>query len=322
MGALEFEPATQGPPLSSRSLEVARLVELANKVLDDRKGLGGVFAGADDRKMIEDILRVGTSAGGARAKAVLAWNPKTNEFRSGQIDADPAFEHWLMKFDGVANNRDRELADPMGFGRIEFAYYLMATAAGVEMSECRLHHEGGRAHFMTHRFDRTATGGKRHMQSLGAIAHYDYNQPASYAYEQAINVIRRLGLPAHDLEQQTLRALFNVIARNHDDHVKNIAFLMNRNGQWRLSPAFDISYAYDPNGAWTSQHQMSVNNKRENFERADLLALAKTAGIKQARADEMMEKVQKAVSNWAAFASRAGVPDERTAQIAKTHRQF
>jgi len=322
MGALEFEPAMQGPPSSSRSLEVARLVELANKVLDDRMGLGGVFAGADDRKVIEDILRVGTSAGGARAKAVLAWNPKTNEFRSGQIDADPAFEHWLMKFDGVANNRDRELTDPMGFGRIEFAYYLMATAAGVEMSECRLHHEGGRAHFMTQRFDRTATGGKRHMQSLGAIAHYDYNQPASYAYEQAINVIRRLGLPAHDLEQQTLRALFNVIARNHDDHVKNIAFLMNRNGQWRLSPAFDISYAYDPNGAWTSQHQMSVNNKRENFERADLLALAKTAGIKHARADEMMEKVQKAVSNWAAFASRAGVPDERAAQIAKTHRKF
>ena len=176
--------------------------------------------------MIEDILRVGTSAGGARSKAILAWNPKTNEFRSGQVDAKEGFEDWLMKFDGVTNNLNPELSNPSGYGKIEYAYHLMAVEAGIKMAACRLHHEGGRSHFMTRRFDRTATGAKLHMQSLGAIAHYDYNQPASYSYEQAIQVVRRLGLPRDDLDQQVLRAIFNAVGRNPDDHVKNIAFLM------------------------------------------------------------------------------------------------
>ena len=320
MGALEFEPAALGPPTSTNAVEVAKLVDLANQILDERASLGGVFTDGDDREVIEDILRVGTSAGGARAKAIFAWNPETNEFRSGQVDVEAGFEHWLMKFDGVSNNRDKELADPMGYGKIEYAYHLMAVEAGIKMAPCRLHHEGGRSHFMTKRFDRSANGGKRHMQSLGAIAHYDYNQPASYSYEQAIQVIRRLGLPREDLDQQVLRAMFNVVVRNHDDHVKNIAFLMNRRGKWRLSPAFDIAYAWDPRGEWTSRHQMSVNGKRDEFERKDLITLANAAGIKKARANEMVDRAIETVRRWPDFAEKAGVADARAAEIQANQR--
>ena len=315
MGALEFEPAISGPGNDAGAVDVAKLVELANRVLDQRAGLRGVFTGEDDRDSIQDILRVGTSAGGARAKAILAFNPETNEFRSGQVEVGPGFEHWLMKFDGVRANRDKELADPQGYGRIEYAYHLMAVAAGVVMAPCRLHHEGGRSHFMTRRFDRTATGGKLHLQSLGAIAHYDYNQPASYSYEQALQVVKRLGLPREDLVQQVLRAFFNVAGRNQDDHVKNIAFLMNRRGEWRLSPAFDVIYSRDPRGAWTSRHQMSVHGKREGFKREDLIALAHLAGIKTARANEMIDRVLETVRRWPEFAEPAGVDEATAARI-------
>jgi len=320
MGALEFEPATLGPPISTSAVEIANLVTLANQILDERASLGGVFTGSDDRKVIEDILRVGTSAGGARAKAILAWNPKTNEFQSGQVDVKAGFEHWLMKFDGVSNNRDKELADPMGYGKIEYAYHLMAIEAGIKMASCRLHHEGGRSHFMTKRFDRSTRGGKRHMQSLCAIAHYDFKQPAIYSYEQAIQVIRRLGLPREDLDQQVLRAIFNVVGRNHDDHVKNIAFLMNRQGKWRLSPAFDIAYAWDPRGEWTSRHQMSVNGKRDKFEREDFIALANLAGIKKARANKMVDRVIETVRRWPDFAEKAGVANARVTKIQASQR--
>ena len=315
MGALEFEPAIFSPPSSKRAVEVGNLVDLANRILNDRASLGGVFSGDDDREAINDILRVGTSAGGARAKAILAWNPETNEFRSGQVDAEQGFEHWIMKFDGVSSTRDSEIASPMGYGRIEYAYHLMAREAGIEMTPCRLHQEGGRSHFMTKRFDRTARGGKLHMQSLGAMAHFDYRQPASYSYEQAIQVIQRLGLSRKDMQQQVLRAFFNVVGRNCDDHVKNIAFLMDRRGEWSLSPAFDVSYAWNPTGEWTSRHQMSINGKREGFERADLLALASTAGIKRMRANQMLERVIEAVRRWPDFAGEAGVPDRRVDAI-------
>lgn len=315
MGALEFEPATLVAPNSKHSVDVASLVDLANQILDERAGLRGVLSSDDDREAINDMLRVGTSAGGARAKAILAWNPETNEFRSGQIDAGLGFEHWLMKFDGVSSASDAEMATPKGYGRIEYAYYLMALEAGVEMTTCRLHHEGGRSHFMTKRFDRTARGGKLHMQSLGALAHFDYRQPASYSYEQAIRVIQRLGLSRKDAEQQVLRAFFNVVGRNCDDHVKNIAFLMNRRGEWSLSPAFDVSYALNPTGEWTSRHQMSINGQREGFKRADLLALAATAGIKTTRANQMLDRVIAAVRRWPDFTEAAGVSDQRLNQI-------
>lgn len=320
MGALEFQPATLGPPTSKRAVEVASLVDLANQILDERARFGGVFSGDDDREAINDILRVGTSAGGARAKAILAWNKETNEFRSGQVEAGVGFEYWIMKFDGITSSSDTEIATPKGYGKIEYAYHLMAVEAGIEMTTCRLHHEPGRSHFMTKRFDRSANGGKWHMQSLGAIAHYDYRQPAGYSYEQAIQVIRRMGLPRKDMDQQVLRAIFNVVGRNCDDHVKNIAFLMNRRGEWRLSPAFDISYAWNPSGEWTSRHQMSVNGKRDGFEREDLLALAKAADIKKARSEQMIQRVIEVVLRWPDFAGEAGVNDEQVKKIQASHR--
>jgi serine/threonine-protein kinase HipA len=320
MGALEYEPAILGPFTRSRLLDVATLVDLSNRILARRGELAGAFSGIDDTEAIEDIIRVGTSAGGARAKAVLAWNPATGEFRSGQIDSGDGFEHWIIKFDGVSGNRDKELADPAGYGLIEYAYHLMAVSAGIDMTDCRLHHEGGRSHFMTRRFDRLAGGGKLHMQSLAALAHFDYNRPDAYSYEQAIRVIRTLGLPMHDRRQQVLRAVFNLVARNQDDHVKNIAFLMNRGGEWRLAPAFDVCYAYQPAGDWTGRHQMSVNGKRDRFERADLHALAAAAGLKKRAADDLIDRVLEAVRNWTNFADEAGVPGDRAERIARTHR--
>jgi serine/threonine-protein kinase HipA len=320
MGALEYQPATLGPPTSKRAVEVASLVNLANQIFSERAGFGGVFSGDDNREAINDILRVGTSAGGARAKAILAWNKETNEFRSGQVDAGEGFEYWVMKFDGITSSSDTEVATPKGYGKIEYAYHLMAVEAGIEMTTCRLHHEGGRSHFMTKRFDRSANGRKLHMQSLGAIAHYDYRQPASYSYEQALQVIRRMGLPRKDIDQQVLRAIFNVVGRNCDDHVKNIAFLMNRRGEWRLSPAFDISYAWNPSGEWTSRHQMSVNGKRDGFEREDLLVLAKAADIKKARAEQLIQSVIEVVRRWPDFAVKAGVNDEQVKKIQASHR--
>lgn len=320
MGALEFDPAYLGPPSSTKEIEIAQLVQLANRILDERSGLHGTFTGEDDREALENILRVGTSAGGARAKAILAWNPKTNDFRSGQVDVESGYEHWLLKFDGVTNNRDKEISDPLGYGKIEYAYSSMAKAAGINMTECRLHHEGGRSHFMTKRFDRIEDGGKLHEQSLGAIAHFDFNQPASYSYEQALQVIKRLELPREDLEQQILRTFFNVIARNQDDHVKNIAFLMNRSGNWRLSPAFDMTYAWRADGAWTSQHQMSINGKRDNFSRSDLIKLANIGGIKSPRANELLDQIIDVISSWSKYAETAKIDEQNTKKIQNSHR--
>ena len=321
MGGLEYKPALlQAAPGKAKEIEVAKLVELSNMVLAQRDGLEGVLTGNDDREALEDILRVGTSAGGARAKAILAWNPKTNKFRSGQVSLSAGYEHWIMKFDGISNNRDKEIADPQGYGKIEYTYYLLAQAAGIEMTPCRLHHEGGRSHFMTRRFDRTADGTKLHMQSLGAMAHVDFNQPAGYSYEQALQTMKKLRLSQKDLEQQVLRAMFNVVGRNQDDHVKNIAFLMNQSGEWRLSPAFDVSYAYDPRGEWTGRHQMSINGKRDLFTRQDLFALAQIGGMKAHRADEMLEHVITTMKRWHEFADKAGVVESRVQQIQATHR--
>ena len=321
MGALEFRPLINETPRTSRKVEIVALVALANRVLDDRVALQGKLTGTDDQHAIEDILRVGTSAGGARAKAVLAWNPDTGEFRSGQAPAADGFSQWLMKFDGVNGNKDRELADPQGFGRIEYAYHIMARAAGIEMEDCRLHEEGGRAHFMTRRFDRTARGGKLHMQSLGALMHYDFNDAGAYAYEQALQTIKRLRLPMHDIEQQVRRTFFNVLARNQDDHVKNIAFLMNRKGIWRLSPAFDVAYSYNPSGDWTSQHQMSVNGRRDGFDVDDLITFASVGGIKKTKAKSILEEISTSIADWRMYADKAGMPESDTVRIERAHRR-
>lgn len=315
MGALEFEPATRDSQTSKQITDIQELVVLANSILDERNKIGGVFSGEDDRDAIENIVRVGTSAGGARAKAILAWNPNTNEFRSGQVDLKDGFEHWILKFDGVKNNRDKDLVDPQGYGLIEYCYYLIAQEAGIIMSPCRLHREGGRSHFMTKRFDRLSNGSKVHMQSLGAIAHFDYNQPSSYSYEQAIGVMKRLNLPRKDIIQFVIRAVFNVIGQNNDDHVKNIAFLMDKAGNWRLSPAFDMIYSWNPNGLWTGQHQMSVNGKRRDISRLDLLELAEFGGIKKKKANDLIDRVKKSFLKWPMKARVTGIEDDQISKI-------
>ena len=319
IGALEFEPALR-KQTRAKKLEVARLVDLANRVLDERANLFGRLGGENDAEALEDILSVGTSAGGARAKAVLAWNPKTGEFRSGQLDADEGFEHWLLKFDGVSNNRDRELADPEGFGKIEYAYARMACTAGITMSECRLHHEGGRSHFMTRRFDRIGTRRKIHMQTLGAMQHFDFNDPSAWSYEQAVMTIRELGLGMVAVEEQFRRAFFNVVARNQDDHVKNISFLMDRSGKWTLSPAYDVVYAYNPRGAWTRNHQMSLAGRRNGFERDDILRFAASIGMKKRKALKIMDEVSASLRDWSKHAEAAAVAPRDVARIEKAFR--
>lgn len=320
MGALEYAPVLGPRPRTAAKIELDALVNLASEVLTHRGDLQGHFSDAGKAEALRDILRVGTSAGGARAKAVIAWNRETDEVRSGQVAAGPGFEYWLLKFDGVSGNKDKELEDPKGYGAVEYAYHLMAKAAGLTMTECRLLEENGRRHFMTRRFDRLAGGAKLHMQSLGALAHLDFNQAGAHAYEQALLVIRQLRLPMAAVEEQFRRMVFNLVARNQDDHVKNIAFLMDKEGRWSLAPAFDVTYAYNPAGLWTATHQMTVNGKRDGFTLADLDACAKSALMKRGRAAAIFEEVRTAVARWPEFSATAGVADEWRAAIQRTHR--
>lgn len=316
MGALEFEPSLGPNPTPSHRIDVGALAELAASVLSERDRLQTAL---DRDGALDEILRVGSSAGGARAKALIALDPRTNEVRSGQLDADFNFEHWILKFDGVGDS-SREVGAPDGYGAIELAYSRMAKAAGIEMSECRLLEENGRRHFMTHRFDRLADGSKLHMQSLGALAHLDFNQPGANSYEQALMTIRRLGLPMAAIEEQFRRMAFNVVARNQDDHVKNIAFLMDREGSWRLSPAFDLIYAFNPSGSWTAQHQMSLNGKRDGFTVEDFREVGRTASMKRGRAEQILADVVDAVRAWPALAAESGVEETRIERIEAAHR--
>jgi len=320
MGALEFAPVLGPKARKASKIEVDALVRLAGEVLTHRGDLQGHFHEAGKEQALREILSVGTSAGGARAKAVIAWNRATNEVRSGQIAAGAGFDHWLLKFDGVAGNKDKEMEDPKGYGAIEFAYHLMAKAAGVTMSECRLLEENGRRHFMTRRFDRLAGGAKLHMQSLGALAHFDFNQAGAYSYEQALLTIRQLKLPMAAVEEQFRRMVFNIVARNQDNHVKNIAFLMDQQGGWSLAPAFDVTYSYNPSGAWTAAHQMTLNGKRDGFTRADFEAGAKAAVMKRGRAATIIGEVQAAVRRWPEFAAEARLAEEWRDTIQMTHR--
>lgn len=322
MGALEFEPSAGLHRDKGGKVDIAPLVDLANRVIAAREELNGVLEGQDDQKALEEILRVGTSAGGARAKAVLAWNEKTGEFHSGQLDADPGYTYWLMKFDGVSGNADKEVADPLGFGRLEYACYLLAKEAGVDMARSRLHEEGGRAHFMTQRFDRTADGKKLHMQSLCAMRHFDFNLARAYSYEQAVETIRKLGLGRDAIRQQVRRAFLNIFIRNQDDHTKNIAFLMDSTGQWSLSPAFDVVYAYNPDGAWTSQHQMSLNGKTDGFDLDDLLAFGKFADMKTVETKAIIREIEIAISKWSECTDRAGLAPDMARRVTQGFRSF
>lgn len=315
MGALEFKP-TLGPRASKAiPLEVAELTQLVKDIFSHRTqwvvNLEGKRATA-----LNIIIRVGTSAGGNRPKAVIAWNPKTQEVRSGQADLPQGFEHWILKFDGSA---DKALGDPKGFGRVEYAYHKMAKQVGIPMTRCHLLEEGGRAHFMTKRFDRDENGGKIHVQSLCAMAHYDYNAKGAYSYEQALSVIQRLNLGYPAITDMYRRMVFNVVARNQDDHTRNIAFMMDRDGKWSLSPAFDIVWAYNPaDDKWTRSHQMTVNGKRDDFERSDLLAVAESYGIKGP--GDIIEQVIESIAAWPSVAKDCGVDSAMVKEIAKTHR--
>jgi len=316
-GALEFRPATRRAPRGSVALEIGSLVDLAQDVLSRRDGLQVQMH--DDGKALDDILRVGTSAGGARAKAVVAWNPDNDELRSGQVRAPRGFQYWLLKFDGVANG-GHGLRDPQGYGKIEYAYHRMALAAGLEMMPCRLLQENGRSHFMTLRFDRHPDGEKIHMQSLFAMSHLDNQLPGAHSYEQALQVIRQLDLPPESLQEQYRRMVFNVVARNQDDHTKNIAFLMEKSGEWRLAPAFDVIYAFNPSGDWTSRHQMTINGLRDEFALQDLLQVAARFDIEAPQ--RIIDEVEQAVADWFEFAKSAGISANVTAGIAKMHRFF
>lgn len=320
MGALEFVPVLGPRPRSASKIQVNALVRLAGEVLSHRADLQGHFHEAGKEKALRDILQVGTSAGGARAKAVIAWNRETNEVRSGQIIADGNFEYWLLKFDGVAGNKDKEMEDPKGYGAVEYAYHQMAKKAGIAMTECRLLEENGRRHFMTRRFDRLAGGEKLHMQSLAALAHFDFNQAGAHAYEQALLTIRQLKLPMAAVEEQFRRMVFNIVARNQDDHVKNIAFLMDKQGEWSLSPAFDVTYSYNSSGTWTDRHQMTLNGKRDDFCLKDFVLCGERAFLKRGRAEQILNEVISTVEQWPDFAEQTGVPADWTTQIQNHHR--
>ena len=322
MGALEFSPVTGPRERNAKNIHVDKLVDLASEILSRRNTLQVSYADKKKQQAMADILRVGTSAGGARAKALIAWNRQTNEVRSGQMDAGEGFEHWLLKFDGVKGNRDKELDDPRGYGAIEYACYLMARDCGIEMTECRLFEEGDRRHFMTRRFDRSKDGKKRHMQTLGALAHFDFNMAGAYSYEQAFMTIRQLDLPRSAIEQQFRRMVFNIIIRNQDDHVKNIAFLMNKAGQWALSPAYDVTYSYNPTGPWTATHQMTMNGKRSAFTMEDFKQCARVALMKRGQEKSIISEITDVVSNWGDYARDADIPGQTIDKLRELQRRL
>jgi serine/threonine-protein kinase HipA len=307
LGALEFHPAMGSSTESQQPLAMMELVEEARRVVS-----GDLAGDAHAAAALTNIIRVGTSAGGARAKAVIAWNPKTEEIRSGQFNVPEGFEHWLLKFDGVGE--DMALGTSGDYGRIEFAYYLMATRAGVMMEPCRLLRENGRAHFMTRRFDRDGDR-KHHIQSLCALKHLDFNMRATHGYEQYFMTIQRLGLGDDALRQAFLRMALNVMARNCDDHTKNFGFRLREGGKWELTPAYDFTHAHNPRSEWTAQHLMGVNGRFDEISRLDLLAVADRFQVPSAKA--LLREVRAAVDDWPRFAAEAEVPRPRMAEIAK-----
>ncbi|MBM4059953.1 MAG: type II toxin-antitoxin system HipA family toxin [Planctomycetes bacterium] len=310
MGALEFRPQRGPVARKPTALEIGELVATA------RQALTGSWRDDDEtRAALRTMLEVGTSAGGARAKAVVAWHPKTRELRSGQLDAPEGFEHWLLKFDGVGT--DRELGATQDYGRIEFAYHRMARQAGITMTDCRLLEENGRAHFMTKRFDREGTQTRHHVQTLCAMAHLDFRKKGTNAYAQLFQTVRALRLPRADLVEAFRRMVFDVLARNCDDHTKNVSFLLRRGEGWRLAPAYDVTFAHNPDGEWTSQHLMAVNGRFRDLARADLLAEADRYGIGEGKA--ILGEVGAAIARWPEHAAAAGVAALETERLGKLH---
>lgn len=322
MGAIEFAPAFE-QTMVIEHLEIASLVEMVQKILDQRNATSASFQSKqDDNDAMMALYQIGTSAGGARAKVLIAVNQERSEFRSGQVDAPAGFEHYLLKLDGVEQHKtDSEtFGDPQGFGRMEYAYYLMAKEAGITISPSELLIEGERAHFISKRFDRDGNR-KRHVVSLCAMDHADYKKAGAYSYEQLLAVARRLKLPRQDAIEIYRRMVFNIVARNHDDHTKNTSFTLDDvNSQWRLSPAFDLAYSYKKGSPWVNSHQMSVNGKREGFVREDLLAVGALIGNFKKEAKQIIEDTINVVSDWHVYAKKADVFDLLAKEIKQNHR--
>ncbi|MCX2981562.1 type II toxin-antitoxin system HipA family toxin [Halieaceae bacterium IMCC14734] len=323
MGALEFSPARGYRPRGSKPIQPEPLAELSGSIVNQRPQLSFQFGDEPENQgAFQEIMQVGTSAGGARAKAIVAWNRQTNEVRSGQLPAPEGFGYWILKFDGVSANPDQEEPQLRGHGLIEYAYHLMALAAGIEMQECGLLTDGSRQHFATRRFDRDELGNKIHMLTLCGIAHFDFNRAGAYSYEQALAVIQRLGCGRQALEQQFKRMVFNVLARNQADHTKNIAFLMDKSGDWRLAPAYDMNFAYNPRVDYDHRHQMSINGKRDGLSVEDLLSVGRFCGIKRNQGRALISEVQAGIDLWRDVARQAGVADKPARDIGRQMRRL
>ncbi|OAQ42339.1 toxin HipA [Pedobacter psychrophilus] len=303
MGALEFKPSQVSASTSTFAIQLDNLVDVAQKLLSDKEAFKTNLSN-DDEEALTQILKIGTSAGGARPKAVIAYNEQTGEVRSGQTDVPEGFEHWLIKLDGVF---DAQFGESSGWGKVEYAYYLMATECGIEMSDCKLLEEGARAHFMTKRFDRD-NNIKHHVQTLCGINHFDYNNLFSYGYEQVFQTMRLLRLNYPEAEQMFKRMVFNVLATNCDDHTKNFSFRMKKNEKWELAPAYDVCYAFDPNNVWVNQQTLSVNGKHRNISKEDLMTIADANNIK--KAEKVINTINEIVKQWLSFADKVGVRDD------------
>ena len=310
MGALEFKPA-HGPKSTKPTA-----IEMSTLVTEARKAVAGTLEGdyATDAAL-RSIIEVGTSAGGARAKAVIAWNPKTQEIQSGQVETAEGFEHWLLKFDGIGT--DKELGASGNYGRIEYAYSLMATHAGITMTESRLLEENGRAHFMTKRFDRAEKNIKHHILSLCAMNHIDYKKKSTNSYEQLLITLGELDLPHAAYVEVFRRMIFNIMGRNCDDHSKNFSFLFKEGSDWELAPAYDVTFAHNPNGEWTSQHLMSVNGKYKDFTAEDIIQVADRFGVGEAK--QLIEDIRASIKLWPTFAKEAGLAKDEIKRIQKLH---
>jgi serine/threonine-protein kinase HipA len=313
MGALEFEPTNMKSADSVDTIEIKSLVEIAQKMLTGRENFNVMLSEHDEEKALSEILKIGTSAGGARAKAVIAYNKATGEIKSGQANAPIGFEHWLLKLDGVT---DAQFGESYGYGRVEFAYYLMAKDCGIDMMDSELLEENGRAHFMTKRFDRDGNNIKHHIQTWCGMQHLDFQELYSYSYEQLFQTMRLLRLTYPEAEQMFKRMVFNVLATNYDDHTKNFSFRLKKGGRWELSPAYDICYSYDPNNVWVNQLTLSINGKHKNITTADFMTIAIANNIK--KAEQLIEEIKSTVRDWEKYAKKANVrPD--LAQLIKTN---
>ncbi len=318
MGALEFEPSIGMEPDRDRELEVRDLVELASLAFADKQTLKTRLNEESGDEALLDILRVGTSAGGARAKAVIAFHPGTKEVRSGQLELPEGFEHWLIKFDGVEFNGDWGVADPSGYGLLEYSYSQVACECGIDMMDCAILEENGRSHFMTRRFDRGPRGEKRFVQTFAALAHYDYYESGYHSYEQLLMAMKELRLGKASLEEQFRRAVFNVVGCNQDDHVKNFGFTMDRDGVWGLAPAYDLCHS--EGSGFTRNHQLSLNGKTNDFDRDDLKSLARYAGLPRGREGSILDEVLQAFGAWPERAEALGVPEPLIEHVLRTRR--